>query len=740
MGDRLLFGVITTDCYIEYQRDIMNGIISQAFKASCDIAVISPLNNFSYPAEIHNYNGSVFDFILSDRFDGFIYNRNSFYRDDIRNYIDELCIRSGKPIMLLDAKFHEKFDTVSADDSIAFEKIVDHLIDEHGCRKIYFLTGPKDADCSEERLNGYFISMKKHKLKYDSSSCFYGDFWKNAPVDLADKILKGELEKPDAIVCGNDVMAVALTERLMGGGISVPGDIAVTGFDASFDAYRMNPSITSYRRPNFRLGAEALRRIYRRVTGKICQKIIDDDMEGIRMGRSCGCPENPRLVHSIQRRLKIDEDFSEKLNGGDMLMDSTNAADFDALMDIIDNHTYLIYKMNRICLCISDRYEKAMQSDFDDTLGFSINEPVRIALDKSAVHRYYNNSEPFACAGDILDKLRLEKKQPTAYYISPLGYKESKFGFCAVSFGKSPVTYSQLYIQWLKYINVALQSMLLKSRFKAKLRRLEAAALRDPLTGLLSRRGFFSACEKFFSELDGDASVSYMHIELPELKKQYYQCGAEESSEILRNFANILRAAISPDDLCGMITPCCFGILSTNNERDDDIFFFIRHRLENSAIDRGASFGAAFTIGTFAGCRADFNGFHELMHKAAVNRKHSYSHEDNGMNPQFEKICRLRSDLMKHPELEWNVGAVAEKLFISKSYLQKIYKHYFNRSIIEELIYFRMEKAKKLLTETDMTVTDISAECGYSTYNYFVRRFKSSENMSPSEYRELHKF
>ena len=61
---------------------------------------------------------------------------------------------------------------------------------------------------------------------------------------------------------------------------------------------------------------------------------------------------------------------------------------------------------------------------------------------------------------------------------------------------------------------------------------------------------------------------------------------------------------------------------------------------------------------------------------------------------------------------------------------------YFNKSIIEELISFRLEKAKKLLTETDMKIIDIAEECGYSTYNYFVRQFRNSEGVSPTEYRE----
>ena len=123
------------------------------------------------------------------------------------------------------------------------------------------------------------------------------------------------------------------------------------------------------------------------------------------------------------------------------------------------------------------------------------------------------------------------------------------------------------------------------------------------------------------------------------------------------------------------------------------------------------------------------------MHKAEINRLFNYNISENSANPQFEKLCMLRSRIMKNPENPWNISEIAESLYLSKSYLQKIYKSYFNKSIIEEMIQFRIEKAKELLTNTDMTVTEISKECGYSSYNYFVRQFKISEGISPSEYR-----
>ena len=99
------------------------------------------------------------------------------------------------------------------------------------------------------------------------------------------------------------------------------------------------------------------------------------------------------------------------------------------------------------------------------------------------------------------------------------------------------------------------------------------------------------------------------------------------------------------------------------------------------------------------------------------------------------EILNRLVDIMKNPEMNWNISEIADKLFISKSYLQKIYKSTFGKSIIEELIQFRLDKAREMLLNTELTVSEIAHECGYSTYNYFVRQFKAAENISPSDYR-----
>ena len=136
MGKRLLLAVIIADSHIEFQSEILRGVISQSFRANCDTTIIAPMHNFSFDSIHKNAEKQLFDLLFSSRIDGIIYARNSFATEAIRVHIDDICKQSGKPVMLLDSDEHKNFETTSVDDCEAFEIITDHLIDVHGHKKI----------------------------------------------------------------------------------------------------------------------------------------------------------------------------------------------------------------------------------------------------------------------------------------------------------------------------------------------------------------------------------------------------------------------------------------------------------------------------------------------------------------------------------------------------------------------------------------------------------------------------
>ena len=109
-------------------------------------------------------------------------------------------------------------------------------------------------------------------------------------------------------------------------------------------------------------------------------------------------------------------------------------------------------------------------------------------------------------------------------------------------------------------------------------------------------------------------------------------------------------------------------------------------------------------------------------------------------NPQLYKLLvPLHDEMQQNPELNWSIQEICQRTNVSRSYLQRMYKVYFGKSVFEDLIYFRLKKAMKLLSETDLTISQIAEKCGYTTYAHFANQFKAHEGITPSLYREQHK-
>ena len=92
--------------------------------------------------------------------------------------------------------------------------------------------------------------------------------------------------------------------------------------------------------------------------------------------------------------------------------------------------------------------------------------------------------------------------------------------------------------------------------------------------------------------------------------------------------------------------------------------------------------------------------------------------------------------MQQHPEIDWKISELCRRTHISRSYLQRMYKRYFSKSIFEELIDFRVQKAKELLANTDHTIAAVADLCGYASYTHFAKQFRSLEGIAPSEYQK----
>lgn len=107
-----------------------------------------------------------------------------------------------------------------------------------------------------------------------------------------------------------------------------------------------------------------------------------------------------------------------------------------------------------------------------------------------------------------------------------------------------------------------------------------------------------------------------------------------------------------------------------------------------------------------------------------------------GVVPVVERIKEIISEGL---ETDMSLGEIASMVGISVYYMSHLFKRSTGMTVVEYRTLLRVEKAKKLLSESKKSITEISYLCGFSSQGYFSERFSKACGMSPSRFRELKK-
>ncbi len=100
------------------------------------------------------------------------------------------------------------------------------------------------------------------------------------------------------------------------------------------------------------------------------------------------------------------------------------------------------------------------------------------------------------------------------------------------------------------------------------------------------------------------------------------------------------------------------------------------------------------------------------------------------------KLQGVRQYLEEHYMEKLSLEELSSLFFISKYHLSREYKKNYGITIGSDLTARRLSHAKSLLRFSRYSVEEIAARCGFSGAAYFIKVFRKSENMTPSEYRK----
>ena len=446
MKKKPLIGIVISILARNHIRNIVRGALAQVNQAGCDCIVLAPLCHFTQCEHEHSEaERSIYQMILSDAFDGFLYIKDDVTMgSEVIQEVEELLLSSQKYVMTVDEREHPIFNSTQYDDYYDFGKVVRHLIEFHEYKKIYCLTGPQVLFQAQTRLKAYQDQMTEHGLYFDESYYSYGTFWVDSAINYAQKIISEKLPRPEAIVCGNDVTALALIKTLMSAGIRVPEDIAVTGYDGYLFAANIDVTLTTYNRNHYQLGADAMRRLYRTLTGTLCSQVHHPE-SGFIIGSSCGCSTVP-----IKQTIQVQNETVPKMREEDIFCDDLpfNLAKAQNVSDLLQRslfHARKLYQVKslRIYMHEQDGFLRCAASQGDDSNAeFTFSE-------KDAAGFLQNND-----ASEII-------------FLSPLHFQKRDFGMIALTFEVPERIYDHYYLLFVTQTELALDRLTVQeSRIK----------------------------------------------------------------------------------------------------------------------------------------------------------------------------------------------------------------------------------------------------------------------------------
>jgi LacI family transcriptional regulator len=171
----------------------------------------------------------------------------------------ERNLQSSMPTVLLNSgPGKDRYPALAIDNYGGACAMMRHLVGR-GHKRIAMISGPAGNVDARERQAGY-IDMLNELLPGCTSQVLRGDFTEESGY-RAGKRLLATTERPEAVFAANDMMAIGCLFALTEGGLAVPGDIALTGFDDIPIARYVSPPLTTVRVRISELGELALERL-----------------------------------------------------------------------------------------------------------------------------------------------------------------------------------------------------------------------------------------------------------------------------------------------------------------------------------------------------------------------------------------------------------------------------------------------------------------------------------------------
>ncbi len=554
-----IIGLMVCGAQDEGTSDCITYIYHRCIELGYKLLVFNSFADYYLDPSPQNPTRAIFGIVNYDILDGVIILSETIKSASIIEDIASSAKKRNIPVSTIITPVKGCYN-ITFDFTENFRKIIDHVIEEHNCKRIYFMSGIKGNSFAEERLNCYRESMKAHGLEIDERGIGYGNFWNGPTYEVIEKWINDDcLPKPDAIICANDAMAIAVCLKLSEYGYKVPEDIIVTGHDGIQGEKNHSPRLTNAITNIEGASKRAVDVIDEVINGKNPDKDIIIPSTLV-FSESCGC--KPITSHSINSKimelsseLGRQAGFENHLNLMAMHLSEDN--DFDTFRFHLADYMESSWS-HAAWICMSPDSMSPRELTADELADDSTYEPPETEFfkgDKLVTvmswekgKKYLPSSINFS-RSEILPNLTEKLENHDMIFFCPICFRNVPQGYMGFSsrLQTSPFKYIHTF---MSYMNMILEVMKQKLFINATVSQLKSMYILDYMTSLYNRRGFYT---KIRPRLENCISLRYdlmvVSVDMDGLKMINDTYGHTEGDHAIRKLSNLLCQCADDDTI-----------------------------------------------------------------------------------------------------------------------------------------------------------------------------------------------
>ena len=522
---RKTIGVFISKAFSYFDDTLFRCLKRECKRLDYDVIVFTTVGNRENSNYYDTQEMGIFSFAPVESLDGIIVVPESFERAGFREALfDMLKTRATCPIIAIRHKSNT-LSCVFTDESNAIRPLIRHLIEHHGIRKIAFLAGFPGHTDSELRLKVYREEMAAHSLAVAEGAVYYGTMWYNCGEEAYAHYFSGEAERPEAIVCANDYMAVGLLQVLQEHGVRVPEDVIVTGFDNLPGHGIELPKLTTIQ-PDFNgMVTQAMDYLDQQIRSKQdkAQEITRISLPGqLILGETCGCCKRPTDFH---RRISHDavnalESFKQR-----QVCMTYLSIELSACEDLNDLHRALIQKIDDFP-AVQDLYVCLFEKERKQENGVNAAPAyAKVMTDTMCLVHAMCDRQDYGMPmvsfprAQLLPPMALHQSEAHLFYLKLLHQKGYFYGYALYEYNGDEVP-TDFFTQYNILLSGALQNIQKREELRALYEERRQSSITDLLTGLHNRRGLMENVDPIWARLCAQReSVAFICFDMDYLKQ-----------------------------------------------------------------------------------------------------------------------------------------------------------------------------------------------------------------------------